>query len=266
VCLRGGDPISVKEQEIIICGHGSGNPSVKNMYSYLASRYSQKASNGVRKGVVAVRRLKALTDDGRKSYHDSYRTILGRNAYNQNLREYCYVPYKGKYYSDCSSSQMLTLNKVGFKTGGTLNTAGIYQSSLFESVPVKIVAGHIQNPDVLKVGDQLLFAGNDPSRPLQIGHVEGIYEIPNAYPAEVSKWIYANGKWYYRMADGQNAHGWKTINRHWYYFNEQGEMLTGWQFLENAWWYFLDTKGAQYEGALWHQVPNREGAWEIWEL
>ena len=255
----------IKESNIIICGHGSGKPSTKNMYAYLSSRYGQKASNGVRKGLVCVRRLKDITEAGRKVYHDTYRSILGRNYYNQNLREYCFVPYKGKYYSDCSSSQMLSLTKVGYATGGTLNTAGIYYSRLFETVPVKIVNGHVQNPELLKVGDQLLFAGNDPSRPLQIGHVEAVYEIPDAYEAE-EKWVYVSGKWYYRLRDGQNAHGWKDINKHWYYFDEKGMMLTGWQFIEGDWWYFLDTKGAQYEGALWHQKPGREGAWEIWDL
>ncbi len=58
-----------------------------------------------------------------------------------------------------------------------LNTAGIYQSSKFEDVPVIIKDGHIINPEVLKVGDALLYIGEDPSRPLQIGHVEWVYEI-----------------------------------------------------------------------------------------
>ena len=40
-----------------------------------------------------------------------------------------------------------------------------------------IVKGHITNPEILKVGDCLLFVGSDPSRPLQIGHVEYVYEI-----------------------------------------------------------------------------------------
>ena len=38
---------AMKEQDIIICGHGSGRPSTKNMRDYLSTRYSTYAkSNG----------------------------------------------------------------------------------------------------------------------------------------------------------------------------------------------------------------------------
>lgn len=168
--------VSITEKDIIICGHGSGNPSTKNMYTYNSQRYSSVASNGKRKGVVCVLRLKALTDSGRTKYHDTYKTILGRNIYNQNLRSYVYKTYNGKYYSDCSSSICSTFAKIGYNVS-LLNTAGMYYSSLFEKVPVNISNGHITNPEILKVGDCLMYVGSDPSRPLQIGHVESVYEI-----------------------------------------------------------------------------------------
>ena len=168
--------MAVTEKDITISGHGSGTPSTKNMYAYLESRYKSIAPNGKHKGVVAVRRLKKITDSGRKKFHDTYKTILGRNSYNQSLRSYVYTPYKGKYYSDCSSSGCATFKKIGYNVP-LLNTAGIYTSSLFETVPVKIKNGHITNPEILKVGDAILFVGSDPSRPKQIGHVEYIYSI-----------------------------------------------------------------------------------------
>lgn len=168
--------MAVTEKDITICGHGSGTPSTKNMYTYLESRYKSIAPNGKHKGVVAVRRLKALNDSGRKKFHDTYKTIIGRNSYNQSLRSYVYTSYKGKYYSDCSSSGCATFKKIGYNVP-LLNTAGIYTSSLFETVPVKIKNGHITNPEILKVGDAILFVGSDPSRPKQIGHVEYIYSI-----------------------------------------------------------------------------------------
>lgn len=170
--------MAIKESDIVICGHGSGTPSTKNMLSYLSTRYNSLAPNGKHKGIVKVMRLKALTDSGRKNFHDTYATILGRNNYNQSLRSYVYKTYNGKYYSDCSSSGCATFQRIGYNIP-LLNTAGIYQSNLFEEVPVIIKSGHITNPDVLKVGDCLLFVGSDPSRPLQIGHVEYIYEIKN---------------------------------------------------------------------------------------
>ena len=169
------------EKDIKICGHGSGNPSLKNMHTYNAMRYSQKMADGTPKGVVEVRRPKGMTDEMRKKYVAEYTKILGRNIYSNNLRQYVFTPYKnGKYYSDCSSSQAEALRRVGISIG-ILNTRGIHESDKFETVPVKIVAGHIQNPEILKVGDQILYAGNA-DRPMKIGHVEGVYSMPEETP------------------------------------------------------------------------------------
>lgn len=173
--------MAITEKDITICGHGSGRPSVKNLYTYTASRYSQKASNGVRKGIVAVRRFKGITPALRTKAHNAYKTILGRNYYSQSLRGYVYKAYtNGKYYSDCSSSGMATLKKIGLDVGSYyLNTAGIYTNDdLFEDVPVVIKDGHITNPEVLEVFDAILYIGNDPKRPKQIGHVEWVYTVP----------------------------------------------------------------------------------------
>lgn len=168
----------MKEKDITLCGHGSGKPSTKNMEAYLTSRYAQKASNGKRKGVVAVMRVKGITSTGRQAFHNFYRMLLGRNVYSQAKRNYVFSMYRdGHYYSDCSSSGCACYQKAGYNVG-LLNTAGIFGSAKFEKVPVKIRDGHITNPEVLQVGDALLFVGNDPSRPLQIGHVEFVYEMP----------------------------------------------------------------------------------------
>lgn len=179
--------MAITEKDITLCGHGSGTPSLKNMYTYLSNRYKQIAKNGKHKGVVSVKRLKPLTDSGRKKFSTTYKTIIGRNTYNQNLRSYVYTKYKdGKYYSDCSSSGSATFKKIGYNVP-LLNTEGIYTSSLFETVPVKIKNGHITNPEILKVGDAILFVGSDPSRPKQIGHVEYIYEIKASTKVDTPK-------------------------------------------------------------------------------
>ena len=221
----------ITESQIVLCGHGSGNPSTKNMKTYLSTRYSTFASNGKRKGVVCVRRPKNFSDIQRSQFHDDYSTLLGRNVYNQNLREYVYTPYPktGKYYSDCSSSGAETYRRCGLNIG-LLNTAGIYESSKFETVPVVIENGHIKNPEILKVADAILFVGNDPSRPLQIGHVEYVFDVPN--PDEYH-WVNDGNNWYYQNNLGENVHGWKKIKEtdgeyyHWYYFDSKGKMLTG---------------------------------------
>ena len=168
----------MREADVTICGHGSGNPSTKKLDIYSSQRYSRKMKNGEDCGIVEVRRCIALdTPELRQKFHDKYKTILGRNIYSQTLRGFCFSPYKGKYYSDCSSSGCLTLAQIGL-TMPALNTAGIHTSSLWKTVPVKIEKGHIKNPEVLEVGDAILFKGNY-GRPLNIGHVEFVYEIKN---------------------------------------------------------------------------------------
>lgn len=100
-----------------------------------------------------------------------YAIIIGRNIYNQVLRDYCYHAYKdGKYYSDCSSSICNAYKEAGFDIGD-LNTAGMYYSNKLTTVDADIADG---TPDAsrLRPGDMLLFAGTDASRPLKIGHVE----------------------------------------------------------------------------------------------
>lgn len=267
---------SMTEKQITICGHGSGKPSLKNMFTYLEERYNKKAPNGKRKGVVAVVRFRKFDDAGRKAFHDYYSTILGRNNYSQNLRIYVYHPYKnGLYYSDCSSSGCFTIKEIGYSCPD-LNTEGMYlnatsgkESRSFDLVDVKIVNGHITNPEVLKVGDALLFAGDDPKRELQIGHVEYVYIIPeekSEYPYWVKVPNGIDNDWYYRIAEGVNAHGWQNINGHRYYFDKTGLMLKEWAEIDGKWYYFQPEsgKGASLAGALY--VSDETGAQRILEV
>lgn len=108
-----------------------------------------------------------------------YEEILGRNKYSQSLRDYCYKKYRdGKYYSDCSSSVSYAYKEAGFGFG-ILNTVGMYQSKKLVDVPVTIKNGVIQNPEVLRIGDMLLFAGTDSGRAYAgyVGHVEMVAKI-----------------------------------------------------------------------------------------
>lgn len=63
-------------------------------------------------------------------------------------------------------------------------------------------------------------------------------------------WVRSGDEWYYRVAEGANAHGWQAIDKHWYYFDEKGRMLTGLQKIGSD-YYFLTTKeiDAGHEGA-----------------
>ena len=191
------------EKDITICGHGSGFPSLKNMAEYLSSRYASKMSNGVRKGLIRVRRIKGMTDEERRAFVSAYTEILGRNYYSQNLREDVFRKYKGSYYSDCSSSGDACWAKAGHDVGW-LNTVGQKNSYLFEDVPAVIVDGHVQNPEILKVGDALLFAGNE-SRPSEdyCGHVEYVFRIASDPGWH---WISDGPNWYYQDQYGHNTH------------------------------------------------------------
>ncbi len=121
----------------------------------------------------------ATASERRIEVRDQYRSILGRNKYSQALRNYCFKKYKdGKYYSDCSSSISYCYKQAG-ESFGILNTVGMYNSKKLVDVPVVIKNGIIQNPEVLRIGDMLLFAGKDKSRKSSgyVGHVEMVGEI-----------------------------------------------------------------------------------------
>ena len=116
-------------------------------------------------------------NEKRAAVVEKYKSILGRNLYSQAKRDYCFKKYSdGKYYSDCSSSISYCYKEAGFSFG-ILNTVGMYQSSKMTTVPVVIKTGQIQNPEVLRVGDMLLFAGSDSGRAYAgyVGHLSLIH-------------------------------------------------------------------------------------------
>lgn len=118
-------------------------------------------------------------NEKRSAVIKKYDVLLGRNKYSQPKRDYCYKKYSdGKYYSDCSSSVSYAYKEAGFSFG-ILNTVGMYQSEKLTDVPVTIKSGIIQNPEVLRPGDMLLFAGTDTSRAYAgyVGHVEMVAKI-----------------------------------------------------------------------------------------
>lgn len=118
-------------------------------------------------------------EEKRNKVRDTYKTILGRNKYSQAKRDYCFAKYKdGYYYSDCSSSISYSYKVSGYSFG-ILNTVGMFGSSKLKKVAVKIVDGIPVDISKLRIGDMLLFAGNDSSRASSeyVGHVEMVYDI-----------------------------------------------------------------------------------------
>ena len=114
-----------------------------------------------------------------------YEEILGRNKYSQAKRSYAFKKYSdGKYYSDCSSSIALAYKYAGYpfydnSSSYNPNTVGMYKADSLVEVPVEIKYGVIQSPEILRLGDMLLFAGTDTSRKYAgfVGHVEMVGKI-----------------------------------------------------------------------------------------
>ena len=121
----------------------------------------------------------ATAEEKRIAVRDQYRRIIGRNYYSQTRRNYCYRPYgDGRYYSDCSSSICYAYREAGLGFG-IMNTTGMWTSGKLRDVDVAIQKGVIVNPEALRIGDMLLFAGADPARKPwgYVGHVEMVGEM-----------------------------------------------------------------------------------------
>lgn len=95
---------SVEGDKVILCGHGSGRPSYKNMVAYCSSRYNSWAPGGWRKGLVCVRRY--IRDDavpvtpdelsGWKQEADGWRFYLGNTG--DCVRNAWYLADDGNWY------------------------------------------------------------------------------------------------------------------------------------------------------------------------
>jgi hypothetical protein len=72
----------------------------------------------------------------------------------------------------------------------------------------------------------------------------------------VDKWIFQEGKWWYRHGDGgYTMNKWELINKEWYYFDESGWMKTGW-IQDKEKWYYLEDNGAMVFNSL-KQINNK---------
>lgn len=99
----------------IICGHGSGNPSYKDLVAYCKSRYNSWAIGGWRKGLVCVRRY--IQDDaiqqpepvkksGWEKESDGWRFYLGNTG--EPVRNSWYMDTNGKWYWFNAAGIMVT--------------------------------------------------------------------------------------------------------------------------------------------------------------
>lgn len=171
------DAQSVREaSDAVLTGYekpADQSEAVKVKRAGYAQRYYDQYEGGISVATAEERRLKV---------RNKYREIIGRNVYSQARRDYCFKKYKdGKYYSDCSSSVSYTYKEAG-EGFGIMRTTDMYATSKFVDVPVTIKNGQIKNPEALRIGDMLLFAGSDAGRKKwgYVGHVEMVGEISGA--------------------------------------------------------------------------------------
>ncbi len=104
---------SVEDNKVVLCGHGSGRPSYKDMAAYCRSRYNTLAPGGWRKGLVCVRRY--IQDDaapvipdklsGWREEADGWRFYLGNIG--DCVRNAWYQDADGKWYWFDGSGRMV---------------------------------------------------------------------------------------------------------------------------------------------------------------
>lgn len=221
------------------------------------------------------------------TFHDLYKTLLGRNYYSQAYREYVYKPRNdGKYYSDCSSSGCATFQKLGIDIS-LLNTAGMHYSNKKRFVDCGIMSnGHLKHPELLQPGDCLMFRGTDPSRPLQIGHVEYVYEVNgktedkiiicghgSGKPSTKVLYNYLSNRHELRNSNGTNKGivevlrflpdeekpaekypKWVFSNGYWYYRLAENVNAHGWMDI-NKHRYYFDDDGKMFTD--WHEIKGK---------
>ncbi len=202
-------------------------------------------------------------NEKRQSVAKVYSSLIGRNYYSQERRDYCFRPYKnGRYYSDCSSSICYSYKEAG-QGFGILNTAGIYLSDQLTTVDIVTASGVPVNIEDLRVGDMLEFAGNDSSRPMKIGHVEMVYSIDgenvtlcghgSGRPSFKSMAAYCKSR-YDQIAPGGWRKGLVCVRR----YIQDDPMLSGWHEEEDGWRFYLGNTGEPVRNS-WYL--DEDGKW-----
>lgn len=107
---------------------------------------------------------------------------------------------------------------------------------------------YLNSDNYLLPGDILLYEGHHTATNLSTG--SKVKDDKKTYPC----WIQSGENWYYRVAEGKNAHGFQTINHHKYYFDSKGKMLKDWFEVDGDWYYGQPYGGL--EGALYTADEN----------
>ena len=167
--------------------------------------------------------------------------------------------------ADCSSGVIANVKAAGYLLNDAkLKAVSIYcyTGNLREALKaagfeVLTARKYLTSDQYLLPGDILLLEGHHVATKLTAGVKAQVETQTNVtYPS----WVKLDDTWYYRLANGQNAHGWQLINHHWYWFDKSGRMATDWHEINGAWYYFQPSGGL--EGALYRS--DQKGGQSIW--
>jgi hypothetical protein len=187
-------------------------------------------------------------------------------GYDQNQRTTYWTQLKAVNYNpaliktpceaDCSAGVAANVKAVGYKMNiealkklSVDSYTGNLRERLMNAGFIALYDKKYLNSDkYLLPGDILLYEGHHTATNLSTG--SKAKEDKTAYPC----WIQVGKDWYYRVAEGKNAHGFQTINHHKYYFDSKGKMLKDWFEVDDGWYYGQPSGGL--EGALYTADQN----------
>ena len=79
---------------------------------------------------------------------------------------------------------------------------------------------------------------------------------------EKGEWVYTNGKWWYKHADGSyTVNNWEYIDGYWYFFDASGYMKTGWIWVNGSCYYLYSDGHMASNETIDGCYVNFSGVW-----
>lgn len=152
-------------------------------------------------------------------------------------------------------------DQIFFTNGVRICHTGIVVDVIPSSNTVVVVEGNTSNTaEVVANGGGVFMKYYKMNNPRIAGYGRPAYGNQYAYTPH---WVLSNGTWYYRVAEGVNAHGWMVVNGHWYYFHEaSGAMQTGVKNINGSLYYLMES--GELEGACCKTTES--GALSPWAV
>ena len=142
------------------------------------------------------------------------------------------------------------------------NTTAVNAEEISQDAGSTIVAAGEKDQTDTNSGDQNKEDGSDETKEDDSQNQDGQNQDdqnqnnqPQPEPQGKDQWMNSNGRWWYKLANGSWALGWKQIDGKWYYFDKDGFIATGWLEVSGV-WYFMNDNGVMLTGWI-----NDKGTW-----